>query len=243
MAQLNQIIAVTNGKKNQVKQALTELYKTIQKPDLFNGLTRTYRPLDDEGELMPAETKKVQHNAEDMLTKAASILTDLFDVVATQDVANTIAKHDIEVDGKVILADVPVTYMLFLEKQLGDVRTFVEALPVLDNSEDWEQDTVSGNYRSAKVTTNRSKKVPKSHVLYEATKEHPAQVQAYTEDIKVGEWDTFKFSGALSQPRKQALLSKVDKLINAVKFAREKANCTEVTNTSVGKEIFNYVFN
>ena len=33
--------------------------------------------------------------------------------------------------------DVPVTYLLFLEKQLVDLHTFVKKLPVLDASETW----------------------------------------------------------------------------------------------------------
>ena len=34
---------------------------------------------------------------------------------------------------------------------------------------------------------------------YEATEKHPAQVETYTEDIKVGEWTMVKFSGAIPQ--------------------------------------------
>jgi len=47
-----------------------------------------------------------------------------------------------------LLADVPVTYLLFLEKQLTDLRTFVDKLPVLDPSVVWLQDPSSGDWRS-----------------------------------------------------------------------------------------------
>ena len=73
----------------------------------------------------------------------------MFDVVLTQDMGNTHAKADIKVNGQTILPNVPVTYLLFLEKQVVDLETFVTKLPSLDPSEVWEADgELAGTPRS-----------------------------------------------------------------------------------------------
>ncbi len=56
----------------------------------------------------------------------------------------------------------------------------------------------------------------------EATDKHPAQVGVYYEDVAVGFWRTVKFSGALPAKRVGELLERVEKLQQAVKFARER---------------------
>ena len=68
----------------------------------------------------------------------------------------------------------------------------------------------------------------------EATEKHPAQVEVYYEDVVVGHWRTVKFSGALPASRVKELLERVDKLQQAVKFAREEANDSEVTDQQIG---------
>ena len=132
MAKLNQIIAVQAGKKSQAKETLTEAYHQIKKPDLLSGIVRTYQPRDENGEPQPEERKHVQVKVSDLVRKVVADLTEMFDVVAAQDWANCQAKADVVVDGKPLLQAVPVTHLLFLEKQTADLRTFVEALPVLE---------------------------------------------------------------------------------------------------------------
>jgi len=50
MAKLNQIIAVEKSIKSKSYAALTEAHHQLQKSALLSGLSRTYRPKDDEGE-------------------------------------------------------------------------------------------------------------------------------------------------------------------------------------------------
>jgi len=132
---LNQVIAIEKGTKGRSLQELTEAHQTLQKPALLAGISRTYRPKDEEGEQFPPESTRVQIKAEDIIRKISEGLTKLFDVVATKDWANCTAKADVIVDGKVLLSQVPATYLLFLEKQLVDLHTFIKKLPVLDSSE------------------------------------------------------------------------------------------------------------
>jgi hypothetical protein len=51
---------------------------------------------------------------EQVLRDVGSALTRIFDVTVTKDVANCSAKADVKVDDRVLLRDIPVTYLLFL---------------------------------------------------------------------------------------------------------------------------------
>ena len=72
-----------------------------------------------------------------------------------------------------LLSDVPVTYLLFLEKQLVDLHTFVRKLPVLDASETWAFDASADCWATEAIQTVRTKKIPRNHVKAEATEHHP----------------------------------------------------------------------
>lgn len=241
MVKLNQIVAVVNGKKTEAQKALTEVHRKCGQAELFNGINRTYKPLNDDGETFPDENKEVQYSTEQALLDCKEILTGLFDVVATQDYANGSAVADITVDGKIILQNVPVTYLLFLEKQLVDVNTFVSKLPVLDPAETWDKDQNKDVFVSKSYETNKTKKTLQHKVLYEATKEHPANVEKWTEDVVVGRYATKKFSGAMPARERKLMLEKVRKLQDAVKFARETANSLEIQQIKIGDNIFNYL--
>jgi len=242
MARLNQIIAVEKGVKSRSFQELTEAHQVLQKPALLAGISRTYRPKDEEGEQLPPESTRVQVKAEEVLRRTAEILTRLFDVTATKDWTNCTARADVVLDGQVLLKDVPVSYLLFLEKQLVDLHTFIKKLPTLDASETWVFDQSADCWATEPVQTVKTKKIPRNHVKAEATEKHPAQVEVYYEDVTVGYWRTIKFSGALPARRVNELLSRVERLQQAVKFAREEANNAEAQEQKVGEKIFQYLF-
>jgi hypothetical protein len=242
MAKLNQIIAVEKGIKSKSLQELTEAHHALQKPALLSGIARTYRPRDEEGEQLPSEATKVQLKTEEILRKTSDVLVKLFDVVASKDWANTRARADVVVDGQVLLPQVPVTYLIFLEKQLVDLHTFLKKLPVLDASENWVFDASADCWATEPIQTTRTKKIPRNHVKSEATEKHPAQVDVYYEDVIVGYWKTVKFSGALPASRVNQLLERVEKLQQSVKFAREEANATEVEEKRVGHKVLGFLF-
>lgn len=241
-AKLNQIIAIEKGVKSSSFQELTEAHHLLQKPSLLSGISRTYQPKDEEGEQFPPEFTRVQASAENVIKDTAKILTKLFDVTAAKDWANCQARADVVVDGRTLAADVPATYLLFLEKQLVDMHTFIKKLPTLDPSETWNYDPSADCYVTEAVQTAKTKKVPRNHVKAEATDKHPAQVETYMEDVIVGYWKTVKFSGALPASRVKDLLDRVDKLQQAVKFAREEANSIEAPDRRVGEALFSYLF-
>lgn len=242
MAKLNQVVAIEKGVKSRVYSEITEIHKAAQKPVLFNGFVKTYERKDEDSETYPQEQQKVQMLAGDSLSRVATLLTEMFDVTATKDYGNMKAVADIAVDGQVLVNAVPVPFLLFLEKQLNDIRTFVENLPVLDEADEWSKDDATGLFKTKPVATHRTKKVQKPIVLYNATPEHPAQTQLITEDVVAGYWNTIKHSGAIPKPRQRELLDRIEKFTNAVKMAREAANMTDADKVSVGKPIFDFLF-
>ena len=247
MPKLCKIIAVETSVKTRVETELTEAHKALQKSELFNGLARRYSPRDDDpskpaGEKLPDEDKKVQFKAEEIIRVTGEKLTELFDVNAVREYGNTSAKADVIVDGVTLLTGVPVTYLLFLEKKLVDMLTFVRKLPVLDAGENWTKNEVTDLWASGTAGTARTKKVVRPLVLAEATKEHPAQVKETTEDVFVGTWETTKYSSAITAARQNELIRRVVAMQKAVKFAREEANSLDVPEVLVGGPVFKYLF-
>lgn len=243
MTRLNQIIAIEKGVKNQTSKDLTEVHHRLLKAPLLSGISRVYTPKDEEGDRLPSESTALQLRAENALTAAVGALAKLFAVTLEKDGTNLQALADIIIDGEVVLGKVPVPYLLFLEKQLHDIKTLVTKLPTLDPSETWVHDPNTDAYATAPTETTRTKKIPRNHVKAQATDKHPAQVEVYYEDVIVGYWKTVKFSGAVPQTRVTLLAQRVDKMMQAVKFARELANQTEVvTNGAASKRILDYIF-
>jgi hypothetical protein len=238
---LNQIIALVSGKKSRTESAVTQVYHKLQKPDFFGGFDKTYQSRDENGVQYPGESKRLQWRAEDLLKEAVGSWSSLFDAVATLDKSNCTAVADVKVGETVVLTEVPATHLLFLEKQLVNIRTALQALPVLDPTKEWKYSEETACYKSQPIQRTKTKKIPKFTVAYEATKEHPAQIDKDHEDVVEGFWTTVEFAGAVSETRRTALLARVDQLVEAVKCAREQANMTEITTLETGKPIFDFL--
>ena len=238
---LCQIVAVEKGVKNKAHTGITAAYQTMQKPALLQGIARSYRPRDEEGEQLPPEQTRVQVDAKQLLGDVRELMTELFDVTLTKDTANCLARADVVVGDVVIAKAVPVTYLLFLEKKLVDIHTFVSKLPTLDPSETWSWDSNASAYATPPTETHRTKKLPKVIEKAKATDKHPAQVELFQEDVVVGYWKTVKFSGAMPADEVKKLLNRVEALQRAVKFAREEANGLEIEDKKIGEKIFSYV--
>jgi hypothetical protein len=243
MPKLNQVNAIVSTRKGESEKGLSELIKLLQKEQLFNGRERTYRPFDEvNGQRMPPESQKVQHRAEQLIEQARATWTELWNLVLTQDAGNQQARADIVVDGKTVLKSVPVTSLLFLDKQLGEVENFVNKLPTPDPAEEWAHDPNTGLLKSQAAESLRTQKEPAVFVKYEATKEHPAQTEFYMKDEPVGTWRQLLYSGCIQADRKNTILARLKKLRDAVKLAREHANLTEVERQKAGEPLLAFLF-
>lgn len=238
---LSQMIAVKKGLAGRTNDAITKHYHDLQKSALFNGLTRTYQPKDEDGDRFPSEYTKVQHSVREKLAEIAAESSKLLDVILTIDEGNTKARGEVIIDGRTLFS-APVPFLLALQKELVHFRTIISKVPVLDPAVRWERE-VNGeaDYRSAPEGTNRTRKVLKNHVKAEATERHPAQVDVFSVDEVVGTWTQTKFSSAMSAKDRDALLQRVNDVIDAVRQAVEKANATEIEQQHVGESIFAYL--
>ena len=240
---LNQILAVEKTVKPRVYSQISELHNVVQKPTLFDGFNRTYQPIDSDGEAYPPESQRVQFVAKEVLDSVVKLMSEAFTLAARKDWTNTKASGNIVVDGKILVADVPATYLLYMEKQLTDLHTMVKSLPLLDPAIAWLFDPNSGLYRSDEIKTHKTKKIEKALVLFPATPEHPAQVKTTTEDVLTGHWNQVKLSGAMPKRDRNGIVERIEMLINAVKVAREQANIMEeVPSPEIAKPLFNYIF-
>lgn len=240
---LNTAVAIEKSVKQSATEQVTEVHtKCKQHPGLFNGQTRTYQSINVEGDQFPSENVKVQLTADHVLDVLRQQYTAQFDATATKDSGNQIGKASVVVDGKTIITGAPVPFLLFAEKQLAYVKTFIEKIPALDGVETWTKDLESQLYKSEPTKAVKSKKVQKVLTLAQATDKFPAQAQVITDDEQVGYWTHTRLSGAISAVKKRELLDKVEKLCTAFALAREEANDTVIPAVQCGDNIFSYLF-
>lgn len=243
MTRLHQLLPLEKLTRENTDRALAEAKSGLGRADWFTGLRRTYQPLDDQGVQLPGESKIVQAKATDVLDLVAANVARLLDITATKEWANTGARADVKVRGRVLVADAPVGYLLFLEKQIAGWEALVKAVPTLDPATPWSRDeTTAGLWKSDGVQTTRTQKVMTPVVMYEATDRHPAQVKEVTKDVVDGFWTTVTFSGALPADQVRGMLERLSELRAAVLHAREEANSVEVVDQHVGSAVIAFVF-
>lgn len=243
MTKLNQINALVTGRKGEAEKVVGDIYKIVQKPELFVGRLRIYKAHDEvNGEKLPMEGNNIQFHSKQLIKTAVEKWTELWNLTFSQDAANQRAKADIVVDGVKVLVGVPVTSLLFLEKQVNDVETFVSKLPTPDPAEEWNYDANLGTLKSKVSQTLRTKKEPTHYLKAPATEHHPAQVEFFYKDVPVGTWDTTVFSAAIPADEKRSILVRIKKLKDAIKTAREEANMIEASMVKAGEPLFEFIF-
>lgn len=239
---LNQLIAILNGVKRSAETAKTEIYKLVQKPALFQGQQRTYTPRREDGYVYPEESQKLTLKAEDLIEQFAEAGKEYLNLAATQDWANTEAKASVKVDNDTILENVPVPHLLFLEKQLLDMKTFISSLPTLPIDKEWDYDAAKGCYTTTPKESVKTKKVVEFVKVFEPTPHHPGQAKEVPADIIEGTWTLVELSGAIAKDRQTTLLRRVETLYQAVLKAREEANSLAVTQQNTAEKITKYLF-
>lgn len=243
MAKLHQLIAKARTANTAAENAVTRIFRTFDKKDAFTGMVRTYRPLDDSDlAKLPDESVKVQAEAHDLLAQLVEVRQAQWDLVATMDAANQNAVADVIVEGVTVASNVPVSTLLYLEKQLPVLAEVVGKLPVTDVAVDWEWDGDNSVWRADPLTTLRSVKEEKYVIVAPATDKHPAQVAKSVEDAPKGYWTTVKLSGACSPAEKKAYLERIQKLVEAVKVARESANSIDAPAVQISEGLLDFVF-
>lgn len=239
---LHQLIAAEKDKKAAADRDVTTGYHTLQKSQLFGGFTKKYAPAVEDGTQLPPEGQRLQAKVPDVLERIGNGMTRIIDLAATKDTTNQGASAPVKVNGADITSPLPVSTLLFLEKQLVHIRTIVDAIPVLPADEEWTADEVLDCWVSEAAQTLRQVTVTDYRQIAPATDKHAAQMVEVKKPVVEDTWTTVKFSGAVPAWRKQVLRGRVDTLIVAVKTAREEANQADVADVRVGAAIMDYLF-
>lgn len=246
---LHELLAVEAGLKQTAHNVLDEAKITFSKRhEHFSGEVRSYS-CRLEGDPSNVE-EGIVDRTEIVTTVGAKLryimgpLGRFADLMITKDTANQAATADIEIDGRVIVPGVPVTTLLSMEDEIKKLRDVVAEIPTLAPGKSWIPAPDLGpevfRMEHPEVKT-RTRKVPRSHVEYEATPQHPAKVQTYMEDIPIGVYTTERTSGAITPAAKSALLARVDTVFRAIKQARQRANSTEVAQREMFTPLAEYI--
>jgi hypothetical protein len=241
MPKQHELVAIEKEKSSRLNGYKTALYRQMERVTNYFGLKKEYNPDDEEGEQLPSESRRVIRDLNEDLKTFAQYNSDLMDLMVQKDTTNCVARADIIVDGQTIASDIPVTTLLSLEKMLQHHRTVIRSLPTLPLDRVWTLDGASGQWVTDEARTSRSKKVEKPLVLAPATDKHPAQVKTTMVDVKVGTWSKRDLSSAFPVKERKRLEERANKLLDAVKQARERANSVDVVDVSIGAQLSNYL--
>jgi len=245
---LHELLAVESNLENQATKTRTDLINTFtSKRHLFAEKRVTFRPLAEGTAEQTEEQSDIQSTVASEIKWVNEIAAKALDASHQIDVANTIAKADVVTeDGKTVLTGLPATSLLQLEKRLKEIHDLVVAIPTLDPAKGFEQDAArpEGVFKARDVVKPRTKKTIRPLILYEATKEHPAQVKEVSEDLEVGTVLHQEWCSLITPAKKSDLIDRCDRLIRAVKRARARANEQEVDvkDNKVGEKLLEYVF-
>lgn len=231
--------------RKDIMRKLTDAYHALKVPDLLDGILGTYQPRDEEnGEKLPPEGKRVQATVEEMIVATREGLVEMYDATATRDYSNAsaAARADVIVDGETLIAKAPMPYLLWLEKQLDELKAFATRMPTLSASTEWRRSEGRGVYESLPVRTARSVPLPTVITLSPATDKHPANAQLASVPTVVGEWTRYKYSGNVPVERRELILRRINLLKVAVAVARAEINATEIEERQVGETVMDFIF-
>lgn len=246
-AQLHELLAVVGDLQGVFNRIIDETIGTFaNKQAHFMGHVKRYEPFDENAREMESEEdiKKLDTTVGAKLDYMAGHVSKYFDAELQKERTNQDARADLELNGEVIAKDVPATFLLGLESKLARLREVCDFIPTLKPGIEWAPDKGQGAGVFKTVhdsVSHRTKKEPMSKIVVPATKEHPAQVDRWTEDVKVGRYVTTELSGAISPADKSKLIGRIDALRHAVKKARQRANCAEIVKAKIGRKVMDYI--
>ena len=246
---LCEVIAVESDLEKKHKKNMDELKNSFKNHQArYIGFEKRYKPFDEEEAAHEGSTehKAMDATVHEDLDRMFTAFVDYIDAVAQKEATNQIAKGDIVIDGKVIvgLEHLPATFLLGLESRLRPINEIFDAIPTTPPSQEWEKDDQIGQgvlRRKHDEESFRTRKEPKSTVLYEATKEHPAQIEKWNENVNIGKYITSYWCGLKTPKEKYEFIDRIKKLIKAAKEARSRANTTNVVDIHPADRIVKYL--
>ncbi len=247
--QLHEILAVESDAEKTASENLSAIKDQFtSKGHLFVGVEKRLEMYDEKDKYMEKgfkEKQEVTLTVTDVLNDVSSHLIRHIDILAQKERTNQNAREDVTLpNGKTIIKDIPATMLLGLERWIKRWKTLYLAIPTRQSGLQWNPDKSIGKniFMLAEPEKKHKTKNRTFHkVVYEATKEHAAQIHEWTEDVPVGQYITNHWSGMISQAQKTDLIERIDMLLSAVKKARMRANTQEVAKIEIGKKLINFI--
>jgi hypothetical protein len=246
-AKLHELLAVETDLEGAYQKIIKETIQTFTKrTDHFNGFTRTLEIFQrKEGEPeSPAEHKAMDTTVYDKLMYQKDHIIRYMNAVLQKEATNQTAKADLVITGLTIAKDVPVTFLLALERFVTRIRETYSTIPTLPPGIDYDPAPDEGPNIYKRKYPKKEYKTEKRivpQILYKATKEHPAQVDKINETFNVGMYTRQELCSMMTPAAKSVLLARIDVMLRCIKIARQKANRAEVINREMGDSIFDYI--
>lgn len=244
MAKLHQLLAVESDLDGKFKRVCEETKKTFAKPALFTGFNRRLEVFEEDSVDWPEENQDMTTTVKDRIDYTSTSIVAYLDALYQKEATNQTAQADLIVDGTTIGTKVPATFLLGLETRLKYIRGVYEAMPTLGAGIEWKPSLDKGDgifemvHPEEKIKT---KMTFKSQILVEPTEHHPAQIEKWEEQIPVGKFIKTVWTGLVTSATKAEMLGRIDKLLRAVKMARQKANSAKVVNDHIAANIMDYI--
>lgn len=244
---LHELLAIEKNQQTQLNTLLSDTQGKFSRDHYFKGWVKSLKMIQDSPENDVIE--KAGSETKDVITTVEETLGYLFDhwsryedTQIRKNVTNQKATANLPI-GDVMIDDVPVDELMGLETRLTKIRDIFQQIPTLDASREWQKSTVREGVwiASRPDVTTKTERVITPVVLYEATKEHPAQIEKINKDEVVGTFTTVSFSGAITSLQKANALKRIDDLISEVKKSRMRANTKEVVTTTIGSILTKYL--
>lgn len=122
MTVLAEIVGVSKAVTRDSDAEIQTTYRNMTRNQAggFHGFHKTYKPLAEGDIELPDESRQVQFVATEIMTRVQELLTRTWNVNRTREEGNTLARADLlnPESGEVLLPDVPVGHLIFLEKQV-----------------------------------------------------------------------------------------------------------------------------
>ena len=245
---LHEVLAVEGGLKGIADKVVDEAKKTFGKPEHFTGHHKNLKMLKEEDQLQVVadEHKEMTTTVQEKLDYVSVAVGNYYDALLQKEKTNQAAVADVVVDGITIVSNAPATFLLNMESRLNELRSMYDGIPTLASGIAWEKDETLGEgvYRTKyPEETMKTAKTILHKILVQPTDKHPAQIERWEEQVPVGKYSTTKISGMITPAEKSQVLGRIDKLIQEVKKARNRANCQEVVVDTIGSKIFDYIHN
>lgn len=244
---LYEILAVEKTSQNQLSTLIMDTQQKFAKDHFFKGFIKNLKMVREDPENQAIE--KAGSDSKEVVTTVYETLDYMLkywakneNIQCMKNMTNQVATATIRL-GNTVIDHLPVDELMGLENRLTKLRELFHQMPTLDATKQWEKSSVN-KYIWKTVqpeVTTKTEKVVTPVVLYEATKEHPAQVKEVSKDEIVGTFTTWGFSGAVTSLEKANMIDRLDRLIEDIKQARVSANDIEVKRINVGDIIAQYL--